>query len=66
MATRSKSTRKANAGTNLRNPQPKSTDQAQNEKLNVEEGTTYHTSSNVQPTSDNRQPTTSTEPPHKS
>ena len=66
MAICSKSTHKANAGTNLRNPQPKSTDQAQNDKPNVKEGTTYHTSSNIQPTNDNRQPTTSTEPPRKS
>ena len=66
MATRSKSTRKANTGTKLQNPQPKSTNQAQNDKPNVEEGITYHTSSYIQPTSDNRQPTTSTKPPRKS
>ena len=65
MATHSKSTRKATAGTKLQNPPPKSTDQAQNVKPNVEEGFTYHTSSNIQPTNDDGQPTASTEP-HRS
>ncbi|KIM36124.1 hypothetical protein M413DRAFT_31878 [Hebeloma cylindrosporum] len=50
MATRSKSTRKDNPGPKPENVQPKGTDQAQNDRPDAEEATTYHTSSNDQPT----------------
>ena len=58
MANHSKSNNKP------RNPQPKSTNQAQNNEPNAEEGDT-HTSSKEQPTSDNGQPTITAEPPRR-
>lgn len=60
MANRSKSTRKDIPVTKPRKT-PKSTDQAQNNEPNAEEGNTHHASSK----SDNGLPTTSTESPRR-
>jgi hypothetical protein len=61
MVNHSKITRKDNPATKPRNPQPKSTNQAQNNEPYAEEGNTHHPG----PTSDNGPPTTSTEPPRR-
>ena len=66
MAINSKSIRKDNSGAKTRNPRPKRADQAQDDNSDVKEGTTYHTSSNGQPTTipaDDEPLATSTEPP---
>lgn len=59
-------TRKDNPATKPPNPQPKSTEEAQNNEPNAGKGNAHHASSKDQPTSNNGPTTTSTETQRRS